>query len=109
MYKDVAKNIDFFKIEYPNTIVPTPISQDYENGFIDRYFITQKVNDKNGHVFEIDSDEYFHLEIENPYWKVEKIKWRISGPIDAVYYNEVVITDDMGVISSNSVIYFNNF
>jgi len=98
MYKDIAKNIDFFKIEYPKTIVPTPTSQDYENGFIRRYFI-RHANDINGHIFEISPDVYSEY-LENPFWKVEQIKWRISGPIEATYKNTGEI-DDMGVKNSN--------
>jgi uncharacterized UPF0146 family protein len=64
MYKDVAKNIDVFKIEYPNTIVPKPNSENYENGFIRRYFIRQ-TNDINGHIFEI-SNELYSNYLENP-------------------------------------------
>ena len=37
MYKDIAKNIEIFKIEYPKTIVPNPTTNDYDLGFIRRY------------------------------------------------------------------------
>jgi hypothetical protein len=86
MYNDVAKNIDVFKIEYPNTVVPKPNTEDYENGFIRRYFIRQS-NDVNGHIFEI-SNESYTLYLENPFWITEQVKWRISGPLEPVYkYN----------------------
>jgi hypothetical protein len=99
MYKDIAKNIDFFKIEYPKTIVPTPTPQDYENGFIRRYFI-RHTNDINGHIFEISSEIYSEY-LENPFWKVEQIKWRISGPIETTYKDSGEI-DDTGVKNSNT-------
>ena len=99
MYKDVAKNIDFFKIEYPNTIVPTPISQDYQIGFIRRYFI-RHTNDVDGHIFEISEDTYLQY-LENPFWKVQQIKWRIAGPIETTYKDSGEI-DDMGVKNSNT-------
>ena len=99
MYTEVAKNINNFKLEYPNTIVPSPNSVDYDNGFIERYF-TQKVNDKNSHVFEIDKEVYFNL-FDNPYWIVEIMKWRITGPITPVYNIDGILTDK-GVIESNN-------
>jgi hypothetical protein len=99
MYKDVSKTVDFFKIKYPNTIVPTPITQDYENGFIRRYFI-RHANDANGHIFEISEDTYLQY-LENPFWKVEQIKWRISGPTEPTYKDSGEF-DDMGVKNSNT-------
>lgn len=99
MYSELIKGKQLYSLDFPKTIVPNPNNIDYENGFIDRYF-TQKVNEKNGFVFEIDSDEYFHL-LENPYWILQKMTWRISGPISAVYSINGTITD-IGVISSNS-------
>ena len=98
MYKDVAKNIDIFQIEYPNTIVPNPTTQDYENGFIRRYFIRQ-FNDVNGHIFEISNESYSKY-LESPFWIVEQIKWRITGPINEIYKDNGEI-EDIGVKNSN--------
>jgi len=36
MYTDIVKNIDSFKVVYPNTIVPVPSEDDYANGYIRR-------------------------------------------------------------------------
>jgi len=99
MYKDVAKNIDVFKIEYPDTIVPIPNSQDYENGFIRRYFIRQS-NDINGHIFEISNDLYSNY-LKNPFWIAEQVKWRITGPIETTYKDNGEI-NDVGVKNSNT-------
>jgi len=93
MYKDIAKNIDFFKIEYPKTIVPIPTSQDYQNGFIRRYFI-QKTNDPNGHIFEVSHEVYDSLNSVT-FWKAIDLKWRLTGPLQ---YS----IDDMGVRASNN-------
>jgi len=98
MYKDVAKNINVFKIEYPDTIVPKPNSENYENGFIRRYFIRQ-TNDINGHIFEI-SNELYSNYLENPFWTTEQVKWRITGPIETTYKDNGEI-DDVGVKNSN--------
>ena len=56
MYKDVAKNLKQFSIKLPNTIVPSPTIDDYDSGYIIRYFI-QKANDENAHIFEINKKE----------------------------------------------------
>jgi hypothetical protein len=98
MYKDLIKNKELYSLDFPKTIVPSPIDIDYENGFINRYF-TQRVNDSNSFVFEIDLEEYNSL-LENPYWTLEEIRWRITGPKSAVYSNNGTITD-IGVVASN--------
>ena len=98
MYKDVANNINDFKIELPKTIVPSPNDTDYSYGFIRRYFC-QRANDSNSHLFEISEDVYNKLQ-DSPFWKIIDIKWRITGPINETY-NTMGFVDDIGVRSSN--------
>jgi hypothetical protein len=99
MYSDLISGKTNYSLDFPKTIVPIPSDTDYENGFIERYF-TQKVNDKNSYVFEIDKEVYFDL-FENPYWISEIMKWRITGPITPVYNIDGILTDK-GVIESNN-------
>jgi hypothetical protein len=99
MYNDLISEKTNYSLDFPKTIVPTPSDTDYENGFIERYF-TQKVNDKNSYVFEIDKEVYFNL-FDNPYWIVEIMKWRITGPITPVYNVDGILIDK-GVIESNN-------
>jgi hypothetical protein len=98
MYKDVAKNIDKFTIKIPKTIVPKPTASDYENGFIERYFI-QVSFDSNGFIYEVEENT-FDKYLENPFWIGEKLFWRIAGPLDTVYDTDGKILDK-GVIASN--------
>jgi len=98
MYKDVATNSNIFTIQIPNTIVPTPTQNDYEIGFIDRYF-TQRANDASGFVFEVSSDVFDEL-VENAFWKTVKIKWRLIGPINPTYKEDNTL-NDVGVMASN--------
>jgi hypothetical protein len=98
MYTDIVKNIDTFKVVYPNTIVPVPSEDDYTNGYIRRYFV-KKANDTNGHIFEISKETYLEY-LQHPLWIVDNIKWRISGPIEPVY-NSNGEMDDRGVRNSN--------
>jgi hypothetical protein len=99
MYNNLISGKTNYSLDFPKTIVPIPSDTDYENGFIERYF-TQKVNDKNSYVFEIDKEVYFDL-FENPYWISEIMKWRITGPITPVYNIDGILTDK-GVIESNN-------
>lgn len=98
MYRDVARDLNTYKIEYPKTIVPIPSALDYSSGFIRRYFV-RKSNDKNGHIFEISKDVYSEYE-DSPFWKTETLKWRIRGPLEIVYKDNGEV-DDVGVINSN--------
>jgi hypothetical protein len=98
MYTDLIKGKITYSLDFPKTIVPSPQTLDYENGFIERYF-AQRANDSNAFVFEINSEEYNSL-LGNPYWSVGKMRWRLNGPIDAVYSSNGLLID-VGVRSSN--------
>lgn len=98
MYKNLIKNKTIYSLSIPKTIVPSPTDDDYSNGIIDRYF-AQKVNDSNGFVYEIDLNTYNELKI-NPYWIIEIVKWRLSGPLESVYDDNGKLIDK-GVKNSN--------
>ena len=98
MYKDVVNNLSQFEIKLPKTIVPTPTNDDYNLGFIRRYF-TQRSNDTNAHIFEIDENTYVDY-VSSPYWRVMDMKWRIRGPLNQTYKSDGSI-DDIGVINAN--------
>jgi hypothetical protein len=99
MYKDLIKDKQIYSLNIPRTIVPNPTEDDYANGIIERYF-AQKVNDVNGFVYEINLDTYKELKL-NPYWAIQNIKWRLSGPIDTIY-DETGKIADKGVKNSNT-------
>jgi hypothetical protein len=101
MYKDVARNIENFTLQIPKTIIPIPNEFDYDNGFLRRYFI-QKTNDSNGFVFEVSSELYDEY-IDNPFWKVADLKWRITGPKQTIY-NQKGELSDIGVEITNKQI-----
>ncbi len=72
--KEGAEKIDTPNI---NTYAPSPSDSDYKVGYIIRYF-TQKTNDKDSPIFEI--NEYIVSSIEsNPMYIVKFIRWRITG------------------------------
>lgn len=98
MYKDIAKDLNKFIIQIPDTLVPVPTENDYGLGFIRRYFV-QRTNDTDAFVFEVSKDVYEKLKI-NAFWKTLDMKWRIAGPMDAIYDSNGGVTD-MGVKASN--------
>ena len=81
MYTDIVKNIDTFKVVYPNTIVPVPSEDDYTNGYIRRYFV-KKANELQ--FIETNSDIYSKiLSKDNKYnWPIYipfTILWTTNG------------------------------
>lgn len=98
MYTDLVKNIEKFTIETPSTIIPQPSLGDYENGFIERFFMRVSF-DNTGFVYEVDQRTYEKYRT-NPFWVVERMYWRLTGPLNAVYdiIGNVV---DKGVVGSN--------
>lgn len=100
MYKDLIKNLQSFEIKTPNTIVPIPTEDDYRLGFIRRYF-TQRANDSNGHIFEINASTYSEY-MDSPFWKVVDLKWRLTGPQNITYKSDGNI-DDKGIINANKM------
>lgn len=98
MYKNLNKNLQNFNMQIPQTFLPNPSAQDYQLGFIYRYFL-QKSNDENAFVYEVSEQTYDDYET-NPFWKKVRLKWRISGPVQPLY-NEDFTLKDCGVISSN--------
>lgn len=98
MYKDVAKNLEQFNIVYPSTSIPSPNEDDYNRGYIRRYF-ARKSNDVNAPIFEIDRDvmqKYSTI----PFWTTASIRWRISGPIEKLMKPDGSV-EDVGVKNSN--------
>jgi len=100
MYKDIAKNLEKFNIEYPNTIIPAPSESDYKLSFIKRYFV-RRANDEYGHIFEISKDVYDTYS-KSPFWITQQLKWRISGPVDQTFKDNGDV-NDMGVLNSNKI------
>jgi len=98
MYKNLINNKTQYTFLNPETTVPIPTENEYDNGFMNRYFC-QRVNDDNGFIFEINIDIFDELK-NNPYWKTSTIRWRLSGPIEPVY-NDLGKIIDIGVKQSN--------
>ena len=76
-YNRLNKNLDLFNIPELVSYIPTPQSNDYDRGYIKRYFI-QKENDENSYIYEVSSDTYTQFNT-TPFYKTQYLKWRLSG------------------------------
>jgi hypothetical protein len=73
------------------TYVPTPDENDYEVGYIIRYFL-QKINDSDATIYEI-SNYFEDVALANGLYKIQSIKWRITGtPQDIMDSNKKSIS-----------------
>lgn len=73
---------------------PTPITKDYDNGYILRYFV-KKANENI--IFEV---SYLNSQnVNTNLYKLVEVKWKISGPKNNVYKNGIL--DKNGVEESN--------
>jgi len=90
-YKRLKRESDGL-LKIPNIVVsiPKPIEQDYQRGYIIRYFV-QKSNDINGIIYEVDSKQYSKLKSSELYTSVS-LDWRIGGdPIEIKKSNSASI------------------
>jgi hypothetical protein len=57
--------------------IPSPTKSDYKRGYIERYF-TQRYNDINSPIYEIDLNGT-HAIKANPLYNVVELDWRLTG------------------------------
>lgn len=81
-YDKLNKNLDIFNIPDIVAYIPKPQKNDYERGYIKRYFI-QKANDENSYVYEVSPDIYSEFN-STPFYRAQYLKWRLSGTADEV-------------------------
>jgi len=81
-YDRLNKNLDIFNIPDIVAHIPKLEDNDYQRGFIKRYFI-QKANDENSYVYEVSSDTYSDFN-STPFYKAQYLKWRLTGTPEEV-------------------------
>jgi len=81
-YRSIITNGYLFKVKKIETFVPTPDDNDYQRGYIDRYFI-QKSNDNSAPIFEISKNQYVSY-LVNPFFTAVSIIWRLAGSNDEI-------------------------
>ena len=80
----------------PSTYTPTITVDDYDNGYIDRFFIS-RIN-----YFDIIETNYKDYNTTNiNYFKKIKIDWKITGPEFNIYIDKTLQTT--GVVNYNNL------
>ena len=80
----------------PSTYIPTITVNDYDNGYIDRFFIS-RIN-----YFDIIETNYKDYNTTNiNYLKKIKIDWKITGPEFNIYIDKTLQTT--GVVNYNNL------
>lgn len=80
----------------PSTYTPTITVNDYDNGYIDRFFIS-RIN-----YFDIIETNYKDYNIANmSFFKKIKIDWKITGPEFNIYIDKTLQTT--GVVNYNNL------
>ena len=87
-YADNTRRLyfDVLQGDYPVYTKASPTTDDYNRGYINRYF-AKKIND--GTIYEVSGDSYNTI-INGLYSKINLI-WRITGSKTDVYQNKVKI------------------
>lgn len=95
-YSDNKRNIRYPEIQtaYPVYNKPSPQQNDYDTGYIYRYFV-KKINDNV--IYEISKENYTDVS-PNIYAKVS-IEWKLTGKKYDVFQNKIKIYD--GVYDHN--------
>jgi hypothetical protein len=91
-YQKIAKNP--ISMGYPKSFLFNPQGDDYEELYVNRYFI-KKINDDD--IIEVSSENY--KTISGVLYSLVCIKWKISGPKTTIIKNGIVTTE--GVIEFN--------
>lgn len=99
-YKELSGNRFTGLGTTPNSHIPRPKQEDYDRGYITRYFV-QRVNDRHAPIFEVSASELSRM-AQSVMYKTVSLRWRISGPIDRVYDSDGKVIDK-GVRESNKI------
>ena len=86
----VSREFDLSKDNYIKATSLIPQNDDYNKGFIDRYFARQ-ANDENAPILEINVEDY---ELQTPFYKKITIRWTLVGKeSDVIKENTKVINE----------------
>jgi len=97
--KELIKNNSNINVEIttPDSYIPIPTQDDYNKGYITRYAM-KRVNSGYETIKEINQEDY-NKSLSNPLYTQVSFKWKITGPINDVFYNMNLPVD--GIISTN--------
>jgi hypothetical protein len=69
--------------DYPSAYIPSPTQENYNKGWISRYFI-QRRDTKDSPIIEVSEEGYSKVSL-NVYFIGVRINWRISGELEDKY------------------------
>lgn len=81
---------------YPNTFIVSPKKEDYNRGYITRYFVSNINYDS---IIETDAKSYNFA--ENTFYRKVKMDWKITGPEYSIYRGKML--EITGVIPHNVI------
>ncbi len=82
----------------PISSKPKPTSENYKQGFMNRYFV-RKATSPNFPIYEVDSSN-FQLMRKNPFYSSATVNWKLTGDIDS---KEIAGEKLMGVTETNTI------
>lgn len=88
-------NLGSYEINLPSSYLPSPTSNDYRIGFIERYIVA-RVNMTE--IIEVSQNVY--NTVTNPMFKKARFKWKISGPLRNQYNGRML--EKAGVVDFNT-------
>jgi len=101
-YNVLTENIKDYtpELTIPDPYFLQPSQEDYDNGFVKRYFYKRK-----GSLTINEIDEKGFGDLDSPYYQKIELKWKISGPLNDT-------TEETGIIDTNRrtiLLYQNEF
>ena len=101
-YNVLTENIEDYtpELTIPDPYFLQPSQEDYDNGFVKRYFYKRK-----GSLTINEIDEKGFGDLDSPYYQKIELKWKISGPLNDT-------TEETGIIDTNKrtiLLYQNEF
>ena len=81
-----------------SAFIPKPTDDDYNRGYITRYFI-RKTNDVNAVIYEVSNVDFRKYQ-SSAEFATTHLRWRITGPVDETPHKNG-ISVDKGVRESN--------
>jgi len=86
----------------PTSYNPIPIDNDYNKGYINRYFI--KKSNSNGYVTEISPEEYVAVQngavpYDVSFWQAIEVFWKLTGPLKSKRISQYQVR--AGIIDTN--------
>ena len=81
-YNILGRGGEVFRKISIKAFIPEPNEDDYDRGYLHRFF-TQRANDANGSVYEINAKNYEKM-TTHPFYNTTELYWKIKGTDDEI-------------------------